>query len=133
MPSSRDKADDTANVGEEEQDNEDVQHEFVPVLLASHLHDALLCAEGRRIGQVYILLCAVYQVALVFELAVCVDHDAVGLNGHALNPIDLVSLVVQVLNAVQQAFTVAVSQSFIRTLAKQTVRCEPACVFVTVV
>ena len=54
-------------------------------------------------------------MALVFELSVGVDHDPMSFNGHALNPINLIVCLVQVINAIEESFAIALPQSNIST------------------
>ena len=81
-----DLIDDAADVAQEEQYDQEVEQELVPVLFPRHLHDALLRACRRLIGLINFYLGWVDQMALVFKFAVGVDHNFVRFHGRALDP-----------------------------------------------
>jgi len=51
--------DDTANVGEEEQDDEAVEHKPIPVLFAGHLDDTLAGSRRRSICLLHVVACLI--------------------------------------------------------------------------
>ena len=85
---------DAADISQEEYQNEEVEHEAVPVLLASHLYDLSASAVCRCISLVDILTGLVDETTLIFKLSVCIDHDFVRLNCSALDTTDLISCLV---------------------------------------